>query len=315
MIAEPPAGAFLALDVGGTKIAAALVGYDGSLLRVVRTPTPVGAGPDGVFAVVVELLRDVAGYSAIAGVGVACGGPMVWPEGVVSPLNLPDWRSFPLRAALAATYPGVPVRVHNDAVCVAIGEHWQGAGRGVANMLGMVVSTGVGGGLLLDDHLVSGATGNAGHIGHVIVDPSGPPCACGGRGCLEAVASGPRIVRWALDRGWRSPTGIDDGEALAASALSGDAVASAAFGRAGWALGVAIASAVHLTDVALVVVGGGLAQAGDLLFAPLRRHYAEHAGLDFAKAPRVVPATLGTAAGLVGAGGLILVAERYWTAV
>jgi glucokinase len=314
-VTGPPSGCVLALDVGGTKIAAALVGLDGSLLRVVRAPTPLGAGPDAIFGLVAGLLRDVAGYSTAFGIGVGCGGPMVWPAGVVSPLNIPDWRDFPLRDALAELYPGIPVRVHNDAVCLVAAEHWLGAGAGRPDVLGMVVSTGVGGGLVLGGRLVTGATGNAGHIGHVVVDPHGPPCACGGRGCLEAVASGPRTVQWAREQGWLPASGSGaDGQALVASARAGDATALAALTRAGAALGVAIASAVHLVDVGLVAVGGGFATgAGPLLFDPLARHYREHAGLGFARQPRVVPAALGPDAGLLGAAALVLRGEVYWT--
>ena len=120
---------------------------------------------------------------------------MTWPDGEVSPLNMPGWRGFPLRARLAARFPGLPVRIHNDAVCLAVAEHWQGAGRGSADMLGMVVSTGVGGGLILGGRLINGGTGNAGHIGHVVVEPEGGPrCGCGGHGCLEAVARGPALA-------------------------------------------------------------------------------------------------------------------------
>jgi glucokinase len=128
---------------------------------------------------------------------------MTWPDGEVSPLNIPGWRGFPLRARLAGRFPDLPVRLHNDAVCLAVAEHWKGAGRGSADMLGMVVSTGVGGGLILNGRLVNGRTGNAGHIGHVVVEPEGGPrCGCGGYGCLEAVARGPGLTAWALEQGW-----------------------------------------------------------------------------------------------------------------
>ncbi|MFZ0322705.1 MAG: ROK family protein [Actinomycetes bacterium] len=310
-------GCVLALDVGGTKIAAALVGPRGELLRTVRAPTPVGAGPAALFELVLALLRDVAGYTAVCGVGVGCGGPMLWPAGVVSPLNIPDWQGFPLRAALAEYYPGIPVRLHNDALCVAVAEHWAGAGVGSSNVLGMVVSTGVGGGLVLDGRLIVGASGNAGHVGHVVVEPGGPPCSCGGFGCLEAVASGPSLVRWALQQGWQPVLGAGeraDARRLAGDAAAGAPVAVAAFSRAGWALGVGIASVVALTDVEVVSVGGGVAQVGPLLFEPLGAAYARHAGLDFTRRPRVVAAALGQDAGLVGAAALVLAGSQYWTA-
>jgi glucokinase len=247
------------------------------------------------------------------GVGVGCGGPMIWPDGDVSPLNIPSWRRFPLRARLADRYPGVPVRVHNDAVCVAVAEHWRGAGKGHRNVLGMVVSTGVGGGLILDDRLITGASGNAGHVGHIVVEPEGPPCACGGRGCLEAVARGPGLVAWAQAHGWRTGeelTGID----LAADARRGVPGAVRALRRAGGALGVAIASATHLCDLDVVAIGGGLSQAGAPLFGPLAAALRAHARMPFAARVEVVPAALGQGAGLVGAAALVLAGDRYWPA-
>ncbi|RAY14355.1 ROK family protein [Actinomadura craniellae] len=304
----------LAIDIGGTKLAAGLVDPDGRVLAHGRVATPA-AGPttdaETLWRALEGLLAEYDG-PALAGVGVGCGGPMVWPAAEVSPLNIPAWRGFPLRARLRARFPGLPVRVHNDAVCVAVGEHWRGAGRGHVDVLGMVVSTGVGGGLILGGRLIDGAGGNAGHIGHVVVDPVGPPCECGGRGCLEAIARGPGLVAWALAAGWRpdrvEPTGAD----LTADARRGDPVAVAALRRAGRALGVAIASATHLCDFGVIAVGGGLSQAGALLFDPLAEAFDEHARMDFARRARIVPAELGQTAGLVGAAALIHVPERYW---
>lgn len=295
----------LALDVGGTKLAAALVGDDGALVRTARTATPSDPWP-----ACVALLEQVRAGTPVEGVGVGCGGPMDWSAGVVSPLNLPAWRAFPLGAALAEQYDGAPVRVHNDAVCVAVGEHWRGAGQGVDDLLGMVVSTGVGGGLVLGGRLVDGPSGNAGHVGHVVVEPDGPVCGCGGRGCLEAVARGPAVVASARAQGSTAP----DGAALAALARDGDPVASAALDRAGAAVGRAVASAAALLDLRLVVVGGGLAQSGPPLWEPLQRAFAAHARLAFLDGARVVPASLGAGAGLVGAAALLLAGEQYWSA-
>ncbi|QYC45006.1 N-acetylmannosamine kinase [Nonomuraea coxensis DSM 45129] len=198
----------LAIDVGGTKMAAGLVSGDGTVVRAARAATPLGAPAEVLWRTLADL---VAPFSAgpLEGVGVGCGGPMSWPDGEVSPLNIPGWRGFPLRARLAHHFPGLPVRLHNDAICLAVAEHWKGAGQGSADMLGMVVSTGVGGGLILNGRLVNGGTGNAGHIGHVVVEPDGGPrCECGGHGCLEAVARGPALTTWALTNGWhpRPPT-------------------------------------------------------------------------------------------------------------
>ncbi len=302
MDAEP---GVLALDIGGTKIAAAMVSADGAVLRTVRGPTAADPWP-----VVQALLEEVRADDDINGVGVGCGGPMAWPAGVVSPLNIPGWQEFPLRDRLAASYPGLPVRMHNDAAAVAVGEHWRGAGQGVDDVLGMVVSTGVGGGLVLGGRLVDGATGNAGHIGHVVVEPDGPDCVCGGRGCLEAVARGPAVVAWAQARGSTAA----DGRGLAALAASGDAVALAALGRAGAAVGIGIASAAALLDVKVVALGGGFANSGPPFWEPLQASFARHARLGFLGGSRVVPAALGNDAGLVGAAALVLAGDRYWSA-
>ena len=176
----------LAIDIGGTKMAAAIVDDDGAILRRDRTPT----NPSDPWPAFAEMLDRLVDGEHVDGVGVGCGGPMTWPAGEVSPLNIPGWRDYPLRAKLAERYPGVPVRVHNDAIAFAAAEHWRGAGRGVADMIGMVVSTGVGGGLVLGGRIIDGASGNAGHIGHVVAEPDGPVCACGGRGHLEAEVVG-----------------------------------------------------------------------------------------------------------------------------
>lgn len=299
----------LAVDVGGTKLAAGLVDREGRVRRASRVPTPAG-DEDIVWAALLGLVSDVVGEATVDAVGVGCGGPMRWPAGEVSPLNIPGWRGFPLRARLAAVFPGVPVRVHNDAVCLAVAEHWRGAARNHDDMLGMVVSTGVGGGLVLAGHLVDGRTGNAGHVGHVVVDPDGPACSCGGRGCLEAVASGPRVATWARAQGWSGGTTARE---LATDAAAGNPVAVAALRRAGRAVGVAVASVAALCDISVVVVGGGLAQAGPLLFDPLHEALRLHAAMDFTRDVTVLSAGLSQEAGLVGAAALVLAGDRYWS--
>ncbi|MGP3913969.1 ROK family protein [Nonomuraea sp. 10N515B] len=311
----------LAIDVGGTKMAAGLVAGDGTVTLSARVPTPQGADASTLWKTLAELIEPFS--AGVEGVGVGCGGPMAWPDGEVSPLNMPGWRGFPLRARLAERFPGLPVRLHNDAICLAVAEHWKGAGQGSADMLGMVVSTGVGGGLILNGRLINGGTGNAGHIGHVVVEPEGGPrCGCGGHGCLEAVARGPALTAWAQEQGWapRSPeSGAYDEDravtarALAADARAGDPVAVRAMRRAGRALGIAIASATHLCDLDLVTIGGGLSQAGKPLFGPLEEALREHARVEFARRVKVMPASLGQEAGLIGAAALLLAGESYWT--
>ncbi|GAC1445581.1 MAG: ROK family protein [Mycobacteriales bacterium] len=295
----------LALDIGGTKIAGAVVGIDGEIRRRERIATP----PGDPWPALSRLLDRLAERQRVVGIGVGCGGPLRWPAGEVSPLNIPAWRHFPLRARLAERVPGVPVRVHNDAVAFAAGEHWRGAGRGVTDLLGVVVSTGVGGGLILADRLVDGPSGNGGHVGHVVADPAGPACVCGGRGCLEAIARGPATVAWARERG----SSAADGRALATAAASGEPVALAALARAGRAAGTVVASVAALLDLRLVVIGGGLAASGEAFWQPLRTAFGEQARLPFLTATRVVPSGLGDDAGLVGAAALVLAGDRYWS--
>lgn len=308
----------LAVDIGGTKLAVGLVEPAGRVLTWAQVPTPVGLDAEQLWRTLDALISQVlerAGVTpdVLVGCGCGCGGPMEWPAGLVSPLNIPAWRKFPLRSRLAERLGGLPVRVHNDAICMVAAEHWRGAGRGRRNVLGMVVSTGVGGGLVLDDRLVEGASGNAGHIGHVVVDPdTGPECACGGRGCLEAIARGPALVQWAQAEGWRPDKADATAKDLAGDGAAGHQIATAAMKRAGRALGIAIASATCLADLEVVSVGGGLSQAGPLLFDPLEESLRAHARLGFARNVTVVPAALGQNAGLVGAAALIFAADRYW---
>jgi glucokinase len=309
-VSDSPAHAslsVLAIDIGGTKMAGGLVNATGEVSN--RRQVATGADPTASLATLVDAVLE--GGQQVAGVGAGCGGPMDWPAGVVRPLNIPSWLTgFPLRDWLRRRVPKVPVRVHNDALCLAIAETWRGATAGRRDVLGMVVSTGVGGGLILDGRLRDGATGNAGHIGHVIVEPNGPLCGCGGRGCLEAVARGPAIVAWAAERGCAATNGRE----LARLATAGNPVALAAFDRAGTAVGTVVAGAVALLELDIVVIGGGLSAAGALLFEPLQRAFADHARMGYTRHTAVVAASLGQDAGLIGAAGLLLQADRYWSA-
>ena len=308
----------LAIDIGGTKLAVGAVDEEGRVLESRRAPNPNPPTGDGesllqsLLALIDELETDRESY---VGVGIGCGGPMRWPSGEVSPLNIPSWRDFPLRERLAAEFKR-PVHIHNDAICVAVAEHWRGSGIGVENVLGMVVSTGVGGGLILGGRLIDGASGNAGHIGHTIVHEFEPVCRCGAVGCLEAIASGPNLASWAHGQGWRVGHSLEQrsGLDLVEDARRGDPIALSAMRRAGRALGIGIASATTLCDLEVVAIGGGLSQAGPLLFSPLEASLRERVGLEYARAVRVVPAGLGQESGLVGAAALILHPERYWSA-
>ena len=293
----------LCLDIGGTKIAAGLVDANGAVLHQNRQPTPPGGDTEQVWAAAARTIAEAlaAAGGTVAGVGISSAGPINLAEGTVSPVNIGTWRGFPIVDRVAAAVPGVPVRLAGDGLCMALGEHWRGAGQGAAFMLGMVVSTGIGGGLVLDGVPYDGRTGNAGHVGHTVVDLDGPPCSCGGRGCVEAIASGPHLVSWALAQGWNG----SDARELAASAAAGDAVALRAFRRGARAVAAMIASVAAVCDLDLVVIGGGVANAGPVLFDPLREQLRGYAGLDFISGLRVLPAALGGEAGLVGAAALL----------
>ena len=295
----------LALDVGGTKLAAGLVYGHGEGLVHDRAPTPVSLDAEVLWDAVTSVLdRVVADGPAYDAVGIGCGGPMQWPEGKVSPINIHGWRDFPLLDRVRERYAGDrPAAIHNDAVALAVAEHRWGAGQGHDHVLGMVVSTGVGGGLVVGGRRVDGGTGNAGHVGHVVVDPLGPSCPCGGRGCVEAIARGPAMAEYAVSRGWK---GEQTGVAVAEGARSGDPACLAAFERTGRAVGLGIVSACAVLDLDVVTIGGGVAQAGELFFGPVRRTFDEYAGLAFIRRCEIVPARLGPLAGLSGAAALVL---------
>jgi glucokinase len=306
--ATPQAAAVLAVDVGASKLAAAIVGADGSFARRREVPTPAAGGAGDVARALTRLIHEVAGPAgAAAACGVASAGPVDVAAGTVSPVNIPAWRDYPL-LDLVRVAAGVPAVLGGDGVCAALGEHWLGAGRGVRSMLGMVVSTGVGGGLVLDGRPYPGPTGNAGHIGHTVVDLDGEACPCGSRGCVETIASGPSMVRWALSMGWRPPVPAD-GRALATAARAGDPTALRAYERGARALAAAVVSAAALADVDLAVVGGGVAEAGQVLFGPMRKALDEFGGPSFVRRLRIEPAVLGRDASLAGAAYLALTVD------
>ncbi|MQY11720.1 Glucokinase [Streptomyces sp. RB5] len=305
-----------ALDIGGTKIAGALVDSSGRLLVRARRATPAGRDGAAVMGAVAEVLRELTaarGWARVAAVGIGSAGPVDASAGTVSPVNIPGWRDFPLVDQVRAVVGGLPVVLVGDGVAMTAAEHWQGAARGHRDALCMVVSTGVGGGLVLGGRLHPGPTGNAGHIGHLSVDLDGDPCPCGGRGCVERIASGPHIAARALAAGWRpGPDGDTSAAAVAGSARAGDPIAVASFDRAGQALAAGIAATASLVEIDIAVIGGGVAGAGELLLAPLRRHLKTYAALSFARDVAVAPARLGADAGLIGAAAAAAGARGLW---
>ncbi|WP_257584888.1 MULTISPECIES: ROK family protein [unclassified Streptomyces] len=299
---------YAALDIGGTKIAGALVDDAGSVLHRVERPTPARESAVHMARTVdavIDALAVHSGWDGVRGMGIASAGPVDTAAGTVSPVNIPSWRAFPLVDSVRA-HPVLPVGIEpvllGDAVAVAAAEHWRGAARGFDDVLCMVVSTGVGGGFVLNGRLHPGPSGNAGHIGHISVAFDGPPCACGARGCVEGYASGTAIARHAVRAGWAPPAGEEPtAAAVAVAARAGDERAVNAFDRSARALAAAIAGTATLLEVEVAVIGGGVAQAGDVLFTPLRRHLRDFAALGFVSGLQVRPAALARDAGLVGA--------------
>ena len=260
-----------------------MVDASGALLRSAHVPTPRGDDAERLFGALQSAIEQVSPDGAVA-VGVGSAGPMSLGGETVSPLNIPAWRDFPLRRRLAEAY-GSPVAVDGDAKALAVGEGWRGAGAGTGSFLAMVVSTGVGGGLVVDGRLLDGASGNAGHVGHVVVVPNGADCSCGSRGCLEAEISGTAI-----------------GRRLGAPAETADA---AEVERAGRLLGFGLGSVVNLLDLSRVLVGGSVALGfGAPFFAAANAALHETSRLGFTSTCTVAPVGLGREGPLVGAGGL-----------
>jgi glucokinase len=269
----------LAVDVGGTKMAVAVVDGTGRLLWSTRGPTPNdGTDPLGELE---RLVGEVPpGLSPVA-CGVGIGGPMTGGGTSVSPLNIPAWREFPLGDRLADR-TGLKTWVDNDAKALALGEAWVGAGVGRRGFLAMVVSTGVGGGIVLDGRLLDGDDGNAGHVGHVIVEPDGRRCECGGYGCLEAEASG-----------------------LSIAAITGRPAAQADLAmreRTGRLVGRGVASVCNLLDLGLVTVAGSVALGfGTPFFSAAQAEMDLRCRLGFSRGAEIVPSALGAEGPLVGA--------------
>ena len=290
---------------------AALVDDAGMLIPGTRERRPTGAGATSeqlvaaVRGVVGATLRTLPDGASLIGAGIGAAGPIEVAPGLASPLNLPAWRGYPLRPLVAESVPGLPVTMRMDGLCITLAEHWIGAARGRTDVMGMVVSTGIGGGLILGGHTVAGPTGNAGHIGHVEVAGFDDDCPCGGRGCLEAVASGPRTVLWARTQGFEGSTG----EELAAAYSVGDEVAVRAVRRAGHAIGQAIASAASLVDLDLVAIGGGFSHVTTDLFDFIRESIASRSQFGFVTKVQVVPSALSGEGPLIGAAALIHRAE------
>ncbi len=295
----------LAIDLGGTKIEAALIDETGAIIEGSRTRAATGAAAASDVAVLTEALDRVVGvcrthprWSEVDAAGIGSAGPIDLTAGTISPINLPAAHGFALVDALRAASGLDEVTLRLDGTCIALAEAWLGAAKGVANAIVFVVSTGVGGGILSDGRLLAGASGNAGHLGQLVVaDIDGEPAAA----TVEQRASGPHIVAWARAQGWSGTTG----EELAAAYRAGDELAVAAVARSAEAIGVGLANAATLLDLELAVIGGGFSFVADD-YAERVEAAARAASVNaYAARLRVVRAGLGGDAPLIGAAALV----------
>ncbi len=308
---------FIGIDLGGTKISTGLVGGNGAIVAHHYQETLAAEGEQTVIRRMLDGARRVmaqAGVSEsqVAAVGVGAPGPLDLEAGVVlAPPNLPGWERVPLKRLIEDSL-GIATFLENDANAAALGEHRFGAGRGAAHVIYVTVSTGIGGGLILDGDLYHGDSGGAGEIGHMTIMPGGPLCGCGNRGCLEALASGTAIARRARERvAEGAPTLIADlaegnpkritAKLVAEAADRGDKEAEAILTEAMDYLGIGMTNLVNLFNPQIIVIGGGLTNVGERLFRPVRQAIARHALPAAAQAVRIAPAELGDKVGVLGA--------------
>lgn len=297
----------VAVDIGGTQIRAAA--YEPNRITpFAQKKTPTRASEPGVFGRLVQAIESVWQPGEVEAIGIASPGPLDPHTGtILDTPNIKEWINFPVGPRLYETF-GVPVYLDNDANMAGLAEWQYGAGRGHDHLIYLTVSTGIGGGVISNGHLLQGFRGMGAELGHVIVDPNGPLCGCGHRGHVESFSSGPAIARYVAEQikaGKESSlrfTPKPSAFQVAEAALRGDALALSAFERAGFYLGIAVANLLAIFDPSIVIFGGGASQAGDLLFKPfeasLRSHVFHPHYLD---GLIITKAALGDDAGLLGA--------------
>jgi len=307
----------LAIDLGGTKIMAALISHQGQVMAREYHLTLAGEGPQSVInrilSAIDHLLRvGNIGLSQLHSISIAAAGAIDFDQGLVtSSPNLPGWHNVPLSDMVNRKYK-VKTFLINDASAGALGEHHFGVGRGVNNLVYLTVGTGIGGGIIINGKLYLGPSGSAGEIGHMTIDVNGPRCSCGNIGCLEMLASGTAIAREAIRRitqGEESSLSQMAGgkienitaEKVGVAARGGDGLALEVISKAATYLGVGMVNLVNIFNPEMIIVGGGVAQMGDLLLEPARRVVKERAFQLSAQAVRIVPAQLGDNAGVLGA--------------
>ncbi|MEA2642561.1 MAG: glucokinase [Chloroflexota bacterium] len=309
----------ITIDLGGTQFRVAAVSQQGEMLARIAGRSQADAEPSVVIrdliAAVTRVRHEVAGR-AVLGLGIAAPGPIDESARVVliAP-NFPRWRDIPLADELERA-TGLPAYLGNDANLAGLGEHRYGAGRGVRNMVYLTVSTGIGGGIIVENKLLLGERGAAGEAGHMQISFNGPPCSCGNRGCLEAYASGHGLAnqaREAIAGGTSTSLAEIDGPVtaihIARAAEAGDPFARDLVTGAGRALGVGVRNLIHIFDPAIVVIGGGVSQMGPLLWNPMREVVQAEPYAAFQGSARVEAAALKDDCGLAGAAVMVFEPE------
>jgi len=311
-------GYALGLDIGGTKLAAGVVRSDGAVASLLTRATGAADGPERVIARLLDLARDAisetdVASAQLAGIGIGCVGPLDSVRGVVqNPPNLPGWLEVPLVARVEEAL-GLPTRLENDATAATLGEFVYGAGRGCGHMLYLTISTGVGGGAVIDGVLHRGRTGNGGELGHIVVVHGGRRCGCGSRGCLEAYVSGTAIAARARERlAAGSPSSLAalpevTAADVAAAASAGDGLAAELWEETGDILGSGLAGLVNIFEPEVVVLGGGVTRGGAGLLDRVRESALARAMPAVARDCRIVLAALGDRVGVVGAATAVFV--------
>ncbi|WP_143288728.1 ROK family protein [Calderihabitans maritimus] len=307
---------FLGIDIGGTNIKAGVVDTQGKVVRQAKIPTGREEGMEAVLKRVARLagrLIEECGLEMeeVGGAGIGVPGIVNLERSMV--LNAPNlgWYRQPLRERLKE-HLGLPVLIDNDANLAAVGEYWVGAGNGESNFLMVTIGTGIGSGLILNGELYRGSTGAGAELGHMILDREGYLCGCGNRGCLETLTSATAIVRRmkeAIEAGGDSILGHKKdfhARDVFDAALRGDKLSRQVVAEMADYLAIALANVVNLLDIPLIVVGGGVAQAGGILFERLRRGVKERILVPEDRPVRIIPARLGNAAGLIGAAKLAM---------
>jgi glucokinase len=309
--------AVLAIDIGGTKLAAGIVDTEGRILARGEVPTLAAQGLETVLGRIVELGRNLLSRPEVADVpvhrvGVGCAGPVDLKAGLVfNPPNLPGWTRVPLTDHIQRALE-LPTVLENDANAAALGEFRYGAGRGARSIVYLTVSTGIGGGIILEGKIWHGLKDAAGEIGHMTVCPDGPLCGCGSRGCLEALASGTSIARRAREAvAAGRQTGLSEIPALTSAdvvrlARAGDVVAREVWDSAVRYLGIGVAAVITILAPERVVIGGGVTRAGDFLFQPVREEVRQRVKLVPVELVPIVPAALGPDVGILGAAAVAL---------